>query len=161
MKKILTTTIIFAIGLSLQAQNLYVQPVTGAQVAFVLAEKPKITFADRVMTVATATFPLGEVRNLSFVKTDGPGETRITTSLTETGINLFPNPVRDELTLEIPETLDNLTYRIFDMTGRLIETGRATSPQTVVNMHSYQSGSYILVVEQGGVRIQSFQIVKQ
>jgi len=160
MKKILITTILFAAGLSLQAQNLYVQPMTGEQVAFVLADNPKITFADRVMTVAAQNFPLNTVRNLSFVKAEPDGSTNIAT-IQETGISLFPNPVRDELTLEIKEDLQNLTFQIFDMNGRSMQTGRALSPQTVINMQHYQAGIYILVIEQGGQRIQSFQIVKQ
>jgi hypothetical protein len=160
VKKILITTILFAVGLSQQAQNLYVQPMTGEQVAFVLADNPKITFADRVMTVAAQNFPLNTIRNLSFVKTETDGGTNIAT-IQKTGINLFPNPVGDELTLEIKEELQNLTFRIFDMNGRSMQTSRALSPQTVINMQHYQSGIYILVIEQGGQRIQSFQIVKQ
>ena len=158
MKKILITTILFAAGLSLQAQNLYVQPMTGEQVAFVLADNPKITFADRVMTVAAQNFPLNTVRNLSFVSTGGAANIA---AIQETGISLFPNPVKDELTLEIKEDLQNLTFQIFDMNGRSMQTGRALSPQTVINMQHYQAGIYILVIEQGGQRIQSFQIVKQ
>jgi len=162
MKKLLITTAILAMAICLQAQNLYVQPITGEQVAFILADNPTITFANRVMSVNTTTFPLAQVRNLSFVKheTDTTPST-IATILGESGIYLFPNPVRDELTLEIKENLQNLTYRIFDMNGRLIATGRALSPQTVINMQHYQSGTYILTVEQNGQRIQSFQIVKQ
>jgi len=159
MKKILITTVLFAVGLSLQAQNLYVQPATGAQVEFVLANNPTITFAERVMTVDTTKFQLGQVRNLSFVKSTDPAS--IATISMESGISLFPNPVKDELTLEIKENLQNLIYRIFDMNGRLVTTGRALSPQTVINMQHYQSGIYILTVAQDGQLIQSFQIVKQ
>jgi len=158
MKKILITTIFFAVGLGLQAQNLYVQPITGGQVPFVLAENPAITFADRVMTIAGQAFPLGEVRNLSFV---GTTDTRIATTLEEGSISVFPNPVRDELTLEIHEDLQNLTFRIFDTSGRQMRIGRASSPQTVINMENFPSGTYILIVEQGGQRVQSFQIIKQ
>jgi len=159
MKKTLITVIFFAVGLSLQAQNLYVQPITGEQIPFVL-EETRITFADRVMTVGTTPFQLGEVRNLSFVATGG-NDTRIVTVLGENDIRVFPNPVRDELTLEVREDLQNLTFRMFDLSGRQMSTGRVLSPQTVIDMSLYASGTYILIIEQGGQRVQSFQIVKQ
>ncbi|MCL2416496.1 MAG: T9SS type A sorting domain-containing protein [Bacteroidales bacterium] len=282
MKKILITTILFATGLMLQAQNIYVQPITGDQIPFVMAET-KITFADRVMTVGESTFPLAEVRNLSFVeiKGEGPmdpetdwivqihgnaisgttvwtnavanftsgnagtyvwtipsvemhggrdfgiqimvdgsqflllnfgtqpaivitgdtenfsgtgnvrvGETKTYTNVTITivwngtdvtsttvnfpvppptaiapiadnQIHVFPNPVRDELTIAVSEFMQDMTFSLFDLNGRLMQTGRILSETTTIDMQNHPSGTYILFVEQGGVRIQSFQIIKQ
>jgi len=164
MKKILITSIFFAMGLSFSAQNLYVQPMTGNQVEFELANKPKITFADRIMTITmppatTQPFSLGEVRNFSFVKT--PSETGIAMTMDGHGIRLYPNPVETELTLEIENPTPRTTYRIFNMTGKLVEMGQASSQQTKINMQNFPRGTYVLYVVQNDRQVQSFKIVKQ
>ena len=164
MKKILITTIILAImGLSLSAQNLYVQRTNGVQVEFSLADDLKLTFASRTMTVrkgeATQQFPLMELQNFSFTKQGG--ETNIAMTTDDNNIRLFPNPVKDELTLEIQNFAQGTNYRIFDMNGRLLRTGRALSEETKINMQHFNTGNYVLIVEQAGQMVQTFKIVKQ
>jgi hypothetical protein len=166
MKTILTTAIILALMTTgLQAQNLYVQPITGEQVAFELTSKPKLTFENRIMTVGVGQqetpFQLPAIRNLSFVKSepnDPPSGLAMTVE--DNGIRLFPNPVEDALTLEINIPSQGMTYRIFDMSGRQMATGLAQYPQTLIDMQAFRSGAYILTVEQGGAQVQSFRIVK-
>ena len=169
MKKIITTAILCTLGLALSAQNLYVQPISGEQVEFAIANQPKITFASRTMTVAPSTgsgagtsqqFPLGDVQNLSFVKNE-TDPTSIALTVEDNGIRLYPNPVDDLLTLEIQNPAQGTTYRIFDLNGRLIETGNAPSEQTTINMGGFRQGTYVLTINREGQQIQSFRIVKQ
>ena len=167
MKQTLIITILFALGLAATAQNLYVQPISGEQVAFEIANKPKVTFASRTMTVGVASatpqnFALTEVQNLSFVKKEGddPG-TGIALTVEDNGIRLYPNPVDDLLTLEVQNPTPGTTYRIFDVNGALVETGRAPSAQTIIPMGSFRQGVYILTISRDGQQVQSFRIVKQ
>jgi len=166
MKKILLTTIILAMGLSsLSAQNLYVLRDNGTQEEFGLADDLKITFASRTMTVrkgeTSTQFPLNEIFNFSFTKQPDDG-TSIALAMDDNGIRLFPNPVKDELTLEIQNFIPGTTtFRIFDVSGRLMRTGRALSAETRINMQHFREGNYVLIVEQAGQQVQTFKIVKQ
>lgn len=165
MKKILLTTIILAMGLSsLSAQNLYVLRDNGTQEEFGLADDLKITFASRTMTVrkgeTTTQFPLNAIHNFSFTK-QSEGSS-IALAMDDNGIRLFPNPVKDELTLEIQNFVQGATtFRIFDVSGRLMRTGRALSVETKINMQHFREGNYVLIVEQAGQQVQTFKIVKQ
>jgi hypothetical protein len=150
-------------GLCLAAQNLYVY-TNGQHVGFAFADNPKVTFANRVVSVATTNttspqqFQLNNVQKFSF----GPSSpTSLLPTVEDYGISLFPNPVKDELTLKIENFVQGTTYRIFDINGRLIEAGRILAQQTQIDMQGFTSGNYILVVEQSGRQIQSFKIVKQ
>jgi len=157
MKKKLITIILALATICLQAQNLYVQPIDGEQVGFSIVENPRITFGDGTMTIQETTFQLTDVQNLSFVK-------NTTTNLVAVNIDdkifIFPNPVRDELTL-IVENSQSMTYRIFDMTGRLLKTERLNSTVTTINVQNFHTGIYVFNLEQNGQFIQSFRIVKQ
>ena len=174
MKKILITTVFLcALASVATAQNLYVQPIGGEQVAFAIANQPKITFAGRTMTVATQTaspqqFALGNqpgnVQNLSFVKNETDPPTSIAMTMEDNGIRLYPNPVDDLLTLEILNPTPNTTYRIFDVNGVAVGARHASPLQgttTQINMSSFRPGAYILTIDREGLQIQSFRIIKQ
>jgi hypothetical protein len=168
MKKHLSTVIILAIGLSLSAQKLYVQPITGDQVAFVLANDLKVTFANRSMSVAdgqsqqSTQFQLSEIRNFSFVERQADSlPSSISMTVADNGIRLYPNPVESELTLEIQNPTPNTTYRIFNIGGTLIKTGQAPSLQNTINMADFNNGIYIITIERNGMAVQAFRIVKQ
>jgi hypothetical protein len=160
MKKTLTFSILVAVGTCLSAQNLYVQPIGGGQqIAFSIASKPKITFNNRAMTVNQSTFQLNNVQNLSF--TYNPNSSNIAMNLEDDKIRLFPNPVKDELTLNIQIPTQGLSYQVFDMTGKQLKTENINSETSIINMQNFQGGVYILKLIQSGQEIQSFKIVKQ
>jgi len=164
MKKIFTITIFFAMGLCLSAQNLYVQPIdSDQQVAFNLANNPEITFANRVMSIemqgSSQNFQLTNVQNFSFAQRQSTGNVAVTVE--NSNIRLYPNPVQDELTLEIPNPEKGTTYRIINLNGAVVEAGQAPSSLTKINMQHFASGIYVLTVERGGQQIQSFRVVKQ
>jgi len=165
MKKILIYAVFLAFGLSLQAQtNLYVQFLDGYQQAFPLTHQPRITFEEQTMrvatTVATNTFALNELQNFSFTLRQGTG---ITVNPERPQITLFPNPVRDLLTLEVHEIpVEGLSFRLFDLNGRQLKTERLRSASTQIQMDRFPIGTYVIsIVDSDGRSIQSFQIVKQ
>jgi hypothetical protein len=163
MKKILIYAICLLTGLSLKAQHLYVQPVDGSeQIVFPLEHSPKITFEAGTKTIESAvtsqTFELNNVQNLSF--TFSPS-TSVAENLEEGKIHLYPNPVKDELTLTLDIPTEDLRYRIFDMTGKQQTIGPIRSETTQINMQNFRSSIYILHIDRNGQPVQSFKIVKQ
>jgi hypothetical protein len=155
--------VFLAIGLSLQAQsNLYVQYLDGEQVSFPLVDRPIIKFDAQTMFVTTTTtnrtFPLNDLANFSFTLNQA---TSIAINTEDHGIRLFPNPVRDLLTLEIQTPEQGMNYRLFDLNGRLLKTRRVNSAETQIQMDNFREGTYVLSVDVNGRPIQSFKIVKQ
>jgi len=158
-KTLITTILLFAI-MYLQAQNLYVQPVgVGEQIPFALADKPKITFSSGTITIDGTMFQLINVQNLSFTR--NPNETNVTAPNFYGKIHLYPNPVQNELQLNIQIPAEGLTYHIFDINGRLMRTEKIRSTTTTINVQDFRSGIYIFKIDQNGKPIQSFRIIKQ
>ena len=148
----------------LQAQNLYVQPIGGGeQISFALADKPKITFGSGTVTIDETVFQLANVQNLSFVRNENENENEI--NVTAPNFNgkifLYPNPVQNELQLSIQVPAEGLTYRIFDINGRLMRTEKIHSETTTINVQDFRSSIYIFNIDQNGKQIQSFTIIKQ
>jgi len=162
MKKLLILTPLFIIGAYSSAQNLYVQPITGEQVSFAISERPTITFDNRTMTIQNRTFNLADVQNLSFVANVPvvPPPSSIETPLNDKQITVFPNPVQDELSIVV-ENPQGLSFRMFDMMGRLLKSDQIQTETTLVNMQNFAAGAYVLHIIQNGQTIQSFQIVKR
>jgi len=165
LKTTLFVVLVLCLNIGLSAQNLYVQPIGGGeQEAFAIANKPKITFSQQTMSIATTVateknFPLSQVQNLSFVKNQSTS-IALNDVLTNQ-IRLYPNPVEDVLTLEVQIPTQGLRYRILDMNGRLINTNVLNSATTLIQMDNYRTGTYIISVDQNGQPIQSFKIVKK
>ncbi|MDR0436920.1 MAG: T9SS type A sorting domain-containing protein [Bacteroidales bacterium] len=165
MRKILICVILFVVGgLNLQAQNLHVHPVDGGEpTVFSLGHLPKITFNEGTKkietTTTTQTFQLSDVQRLTFKPNNS---TNIATTVETHGrVSLHPNPVENELTLNIQIPTQGLAYRIFDMNGKLQRTNKIHSETTTINMQNFRKGTYILHIERSGQFIQSFKIVKQ
>ena len=75
----------------------------------------------------------------------------------ENSINIFPNPVSDQLTIEIDNvTGERLNADITDISGRVIETIRLRGSKVQLNTSNYDSGVYIL-----NVRGETTSIVKR
>ena len=162
-KTILLGVLLLCLNTLLPAQNLYVQPIgVGEQEPFELAQKPKITFNSRNMAIETPTankvYVLNEIRNLSFIK-----QIALNANIVMGGdkIRLYPNPVKDELELNIQIPTHDLTYRIYDMSGSLLKTEKIRSATTKINVENYEAGTYIFRLDQKGKELQSFKIVKQ
>ena len=154
-------TLLLCLNTLLSAQNLYVQTLGAGQAQFDLAQKPKITFNARVMTVETPTgdqsFALNEIQGLSFVKNAQSGAAVVDADR----IRLYPNPVKDELELNVQIPTKGLTYRLYDLSGKLIQSKAIRSATTKINVKTFPSGVYLFKLEQNGIEIQSFKIVKQ
>jgi hypothetical protein len=61
-------------------------------------------------------------------------------------INVYPNPVRDILTVSISNNMDRIYFDLYDISGRLIRHEEATANQTKITfpIRFLSAGSYLL-----------------
>ncbi|CAM3625999.1 T9SS type A sorting domain-containing protein [Flavobacterium gelidilacus] len=62
----------------------------------------------------------------------------------EQGLNFYPNPVNDMLTIDIKE---NSNYILYNLQGRIIKQGKLSSSQNTIDCSDLDSGCYMLHVE--------------
>ncbi len=78
------------------------------------------------------------------------------------GLNAYPNPIVDNLTIEF-NTIDitNVTYSIYDAVGRVALTGNLDNSKNTVNTSGLQKGFYSLVIaNQKGSALKTIKLVK-
>lgn len=87
----------------------------------------------------------------------GINETELNSSL-----SLFPNPIVDNLTLQISDfNKEKLSYILFDTQGKLLSNGQVTAQQTQINTASLLPATYFIkVLNQENKQVQSFKIIK-
>jgi hypothetical protein len=70
-------------------------------------------------------------------------------------IVVYPNPTRDAVTVELSSEMLGLTYLITDNSGRRVDQGVAAEMSTHIDLSSFPSGTYLLIIESqsGPVRI--------
>jgi hypothetical protein len=76
-------------------------------------------------------------------------------------LQVWPNPATDYIHVVTGGEEHENTYRLFDLNGRLLQGGRLTDNDTVINVSSYKSGIYILQVEDANHHVQTAKIVKK
>lgn len=73
----------------------------------------------------------------------------------------YPNPVTDVLVLKITGTdLKDLSYALYDIGGKLIESKDISSVETKLNMVHLPGAGYVLKVNNNDNPIKAFQIIK-
>lgn len=74
----------------------------------------------------------------------------------------YPNPTTDILTLEVSNyNTDNLSYLLFDITGKVIANNKVTVSQTKIDMTGRQSALYFLKITENNKEIKTFKIIKK
>ncbi|MDD2548569.1 MAG: T9SS type A sorting domain-containing protein [Bacteroidales bacterium] len=120
------------------------------------------------------SYSVGQVVYTTNTGTDGsvahgvqqPYEISAVTGIEEAkGINLtvsaYPNPTRDLLTLKVENyKSETLFYRIFDLSGKLLEVSRLTNYETQIAMSKYPPALYLLKVYDSQKVIKVFKIIK-
>ncbi len=73
----------------------------------------------------------------------------------------YPNPTKHGVVLYLEDAeLENLNYSLYDIYGKYLESGKITGLTTSINLKSYQSGVYLLKVNEENVELKSFRIIK-
>lgn len=86
--------------------------------------------------------------------------TGISKSDKEPGVKVYPNPGNGNTTLIIPDHLNNVSYKLVDVTGKTILEGKDVSGNINLNYSSQASGVYYLAVKQGETMISWLKLVK-
>ncbi len=75
--------------------------------------------------------------------------------------SIYPNPTTDQLILETNNTdLDQLSYKLFDGNGKLIESNGIQSDKTILNLSGLAKASYVITIFNEDKTSQSFKILK-
>ena len=74
----------------------------------------------------------------------------------------YPNPTSDYVILKISDSaLDNLSYKLFDVTGKAISNGDITNGDTQISMQQFAIGIYILKVNRHRQELKTIKIIKK
>ena len=74
---------------------------------------------------------------------------------------MFPNPTKDKIILSLTDnTLTALSYKIYDVGGRIVKKGKVNQENTSIAMKYVASGVYILKVAQNNKQLKVFKIIK-
>ncbi len=92
----------------------------------------------------TITASSGAAKVARFEKVAGISNAKLTDALNE-GLKVFPNPVRDILTVEF-EIMENTKAEIYNLNGALIKTTELFKDRTSIPVGDLKSGVYILKV---------------
>jgi hypothetical protein len=122
----------------------------------------------------SASYSVGQVVYTTHTGTSGsveqgvqqPFEISVVTGIEEAkGINLsvtaYPNPTTDYLQLKVEsEKLKDLSFQLYDMNGKLLQSEKITGNQTSIAMSSLVPATYFVKVIQGNKEVKTFKIIK-
>lgn len=74
--------------------------------------------------------------------------------------SVYPNTNNGVFTINTT-LLDNTSYQIIDMQGKIIHTGRITDKNTQVNLENVASGNYNLIINANGVSVKKNLVIIQ
>ena len=93
-----------------------------------------------------------------------PYEISVRTGLEEAGINLnlsaYPNPTTNYLMLQIDNYDKALSYQLYDISGKLLESNAIVANSTTIKMEQLATGNYFLKVSQNNTFVKTFKIIK-
>ena len=137
-------------------------------------ESVNATGGDASGSGGTVSYSVGQVVYTNNTGTNGSVaqgvqqafEISVVTGIEEAkGINLsvsaYPNPTTDYLTLSISEfEISNLTYQLYDISGKLLQSEKITGNQTNIVMSNLVPANYFVKVIAGNQLIKEFKIIK-
>lgn len=81
--------------------------------------------------------------------------------ITEIKLSAYPNPTSDVLKLLIDGDFGNVTYLLYNKISNKMAEGVANATETLIQMSTYKSGVYFLVVVADGKAVKRFKIIKK
>ncbi len=74
---------------------------------------------------------------------------------------IYPNPTNDFVRLKIEnDKIENLTYQLYDITGKLLENNKVESQEVNIALCNYAATIYCLKVIYNGKELKTFKIIK-
>ena len=122
----------------------------------------------------TVSYTVGQLVYTTNIGTTGsiaqgvqqPYEISVVSGVIETtDINLicsaYPNPTTDFLMLKVENyEKEKLTYQLYDISGKLLESKNITNNETTISMRSFVPAPYFLKVSDGKRNVKTFKIIK-
>jgi hypothetical protein len=65
---------------------------------------------------------------------------------------IFPNPVKDVLTIQVDEQMLGATLELLDISGRRLISSMIDKSTTLVDVSSFPNGAYFLCVDNNGLK---------
>lgn len=151
-------------------------------VLFIILISACLTFAQEVVSTAgesktnsghEVSWTIGEpvINTLStgnVILTQGFHQTKLTiTAINEIAdlknqISVFPNPTHQFAVITFYEIPEKNTYKIYDLSGKIIESKKIKSTETKIDLTQFAQGTYLLtIIRTNGDPIQTFKIIKQ
>ncbi len=62
-------------------------------------------------------------------------------------LTVYPNPVREELSVELPAPSGSVELKVIDMMGRMIKTVQSSGIEHKISTRELEAGSYILLIQ--------------
>ena len=137
-------------------------------------ESPTASGGDATGSGGSSSYTVGQVVYITNTGSNGsvaqgvqqPYEISITTGVNQTTINLeiaiFPNPSTSYLQLNVEnEALENLSFQLIDLQGKVIENKKVIEMQTIVNMEALPKAIYLLNITKNKQVIKTFKVIKQ
>ena len=137
-------------------------------------ESINATGGDASGSGGSASYSVGQVVYQTQTGTNGsvtegvqqPYEILIVTGIEEAegiylSVSAYPNPTTDYLQLKVEsEKLKDLSYQLYDMNGKLLQSEKITGNQTSIVMSNLVSATYFLKVISGSKSVKEFKIIK-
>ena len=94
-----------------------------------------------------------------------PYEISIVLGIEDNSINLeltaYPNPTTNYLTLNVGKAeLSTLNFQLYDISGKLIESGKIISSSETIAMGNLSNATYFLKVTNNNKEVKTFKIIK-
>ena len=156
MKMKIITVMVFAIGLNVNAQQATLASGgnatgTGGTVSYSIGQ-----VADKTQTGTTGTITQGVQQPFEIVTLSGSEFVNINLEAV-----VFPNPTVLNVTLKITNSdFENLNYQLFDLLGKLINEGKVTNEETIIDMERHPTSTFMLKVNAGAKQLKTFKIIK-
>ncbi len=120
----------------------------------------------------THTFPGNGTYNVTLTVTDDCGDTDDTTivvsltvlsrgDLIDAGLELFPNPATDVVTLHLETTLDNGIFELYNLNGQLFQRQTLT-PNTLeqaIRLEDVSEGVYMVRILENGTAVSQHKLI--
>ena len=75
--------------------------------------------------------------------------------------SVYPNPAVSSITLSIGDkNIENLSYKLYDIAGKLLANQKVANALTIISMESYAAATYLLKVSDNTGEIKTFKIIK-
>ena len=76
-------------------------------------------------------------------------------------VSVYPNPVTEFLKLKVESyKVEDLSYQLYDMNGRLLENKKITGNETSITMSNHSPAIYFLKITEANKEVKTFKIIK-